>query len=128
MDTEPIEEFPDLTDHQRHVLGVVMSSRSRTEAAERLGVHRCTLYRWLKELELAEALEEAEHDAYQAASSKVVGSAEIAASVLVELAENPHTAQYVRAQSARTLLEFALKLKEMRDIEARILELEAQLR
>lgn len=116
-----------MTVKQQKALAALISSPTRAEAAKRAGVGVTTLRRWLSEDDafraayraaLAELLEDASKQSKQSLS--------MALDVLREIMHDGENAQ-TRIQAARSTLEYALKLHEAAEVEARMDELEQRI-
>ena len=109
------------------IIEALLTSRTREEAAKKLGVSRSTLYRWLKEDDdLRDAFKSARSDALQEGTTTLqLASYEAAAlrSLAVDEDCNPH----VRLGACRAILEFAYKASELEDVKAEIEELKKEL-
>jgi DNA-directed RNA polymerase subunit H (RpoH/RPB5) len=121
------EDF-DLTDEEAATLHAVLKHKTRQEAAEALDISRMQLWRRLQEEPVARALEEIQGDAKMAASARLMRAAENASHTLEEIAESPETPAYTRVNACRALLDYAYKVYEYEEVDAKIEELEERLR
>ncbi len=114
----------DLSERQRKALDALLATPTITAAAERAGVGRATLYRYMGDADFAAVYRE---ERGLLVDQAVAGLQKIgvgAVSVLARnfQAENPH----VQLRAARTALEFMFKATELYDIEERLRALESE--
>ena len=121
-----VQDF-DLTETEAETLHAVLRHKTRQDAADALGITRMQLWRRLQAEPIADALEEIQGDARAAANARLRRAAEFAAHKLEELADDPAVPSYVKVQACRALLDFAYKVYEVEEVEARIEELEERL-
>jgi len=121
------EKRPKLSRAQgaRRTAGVLalLSAGSVDQAAALAGLSRTTLFEWLKDPEFQNELERARAAAFDGGLAAIKSGAEEAARVLLELLKSRN--ETTRRLSAETILSFALKIHEGRDLEGRLRTLEA---
>ncbi len=105
------------------IVAALLSSKSRTEAAEKLGVSRRTLYSWEHDASVAGLYEKKKAALLQAAADLFAQNIEPAVSALVDIiAAEPRAGD--RIQAARALLAFGLDYIELAELERRVSALE----
>jgi hypothetical protein len=105
-------------------IAALMSSKSVVDAAKAAGVGHRTLHTWLLEPEFRQALTNAEGVAIDAATRRLVSLAEASVAVIASIMADRNVSPGVRLRAASEVLNHLLKLRELRDIEARLLALE----
>jgi hypothetical protein len=91
-------------------------------AAQASGVSRSTLYAWMGDAAFADELTRARTRAFDGGLDTIKGGTAAAASVLRALLES--RSETTRRRAAETIINFALKIYEGRDLEARLKRLE----
>jgi transposase-like protein len=110
------------------IIEALLTSRTREEAAKKLGVSRSTLYRWLKEDDdLRDAFKSARSEALQESTTTLQLASYEAAAALRSLAVDEDCNPHVRLGACRAILEFAYKASELEDVKAEIEELKKEL-
>lgn len=117
-------EFGALERKQARAIGALLSAPTVREAAELAGVSERTLTRWLAEDDFRAALLTAEGEAIDRAARRLIGLQDQALSVLAGVLCGTDSAT-VKVRAAQTVLEFTLRLRELRNIESRLAKLEA---
>lgn len=110
--------------NQYRAIESLLTSGSATEAAEKAGVSRNTLYRWLQEPDFQAALAEAEAAALDSLSTRLVGLADQAAAALGDVFNSEKAGIGHRLRAADIVLSNLLRLRELVTIEQRLAELE----
>jgi hypothetical protein len=100
----------------------LLSAGSIDGAAELAQVSRSTLFIWLKDPEFQSELTRARGAAFDGGLNTIKGGCEEAARVLLALLKSRN--ETTRRRAAETILAFALKVHEGRDVEERIRALE----
>lgn len=88
---------------QQRAVPVVLASRSAAEAAERVGVSKRTVRRWLADDTFAEAVRDAGRAAARQAATQLLGAQQRAVATLVAALDD--AAGAVRVRAASVLLE-----------------------
>jgi hypothetical protein len=120
-------ETQGLKPSQQRAIAALLSTRNVAEAAEKAQVGERTLYRWMGEAPFKLALLEAEAGAIDAATRRLIGLQDSAIGVLEEVLNNPECFVWARLTAARSVLDYLLKLRELRNVEERLAALEAML-
>jgi len=116
-----------LTPKKTRAVTALLSSRTATDAAATAGVTERTIGRWLAEDEaFTRALRQAEDAAIDGAVRRLVGLQGQALDVLQDTLTREGVAPTVRVRAACAVLDFLLRLRELRTLEERIAALEAQ--
>ncbi len=118
-----------LTTKQKLAIAALLSERGVKEAAEKAGVGRETLHRWLREPEFSEALKQAELKAIEGATRQLVGLSEQAIEVLRGILDessifHPAVAG-VKVRAAGLVLDKLIALRQLFELEERIAALES---
>jgi hypothetical protein len=120
------ENGSELSDRQRKAIAALMAARSVPEAAQAASVGERTLYRWLADDDVFRAaLTAAEDRAIDTAARRLVQAAGDSVDVLITIRDDPEAPAAVRGRMAQILLDNLLRLRELRDVEARLSALEA---
>lgn len=113
----------DLTPRQRRALAALLTSRDVKAAAEASGVGARTLYRWLDLPAFRAALAAAEGDAIDQATRNLITLTQPAIGVITQTMRETNPAA-VRLRAAQSVLDYLLKLRELRNVEERLEALE----
>lgn len=114
-----------ITARQRRALAVILAAPNMEEAARRARVGRTTLYNWLQESAFKNELRRQQNEVFNSAIARLkslVGSAVNGLGDLVR-AES----ESVRRAACRDILEAALKVKELHEIDERLTAIETRL-
>jgi len=101
----------------------LLSSGSVDGAAELARVSRTTLFVWMKDPAFQDELSRARTAAFDGGLNTIKAGSEEAARVLLALLKSRN--ETTRRRAAETILAFALKIHEGRDVEERFVALEA---
>jgi len=116
-----------LSPKQTKAILLLLEGKTPEEIAKTLRLHSKTLYRWLeKDKDFKEALQEAKAKIFNEALENLKALSNEAVNTLRDLLTSRHK-DTARLGSAKTILELALKQKELEDIEKRIEALEERL-
>jgi DNA-directed RNA polymerase specialized sigma24 family protein len=112
---------------QTKAILLLIEGKTPEEVSRVLGIHSKTLYRWLeKDIDFKKALQEAKISIFNEALENLKSLSREAVNTLRDLLTSRHK-DTARLGSAKTILELALKQKELEDIEKRIEALEERL-
>jgi len=112
---------------QQLALDVLLASGDRARAAQAAGVNDRTLRKWLHEPAFLAALQTSQDATMDQVTAALVTAAGGAVALLASMVDNTAVAPGLRAQAARTLLDAALRWRELRGIERRLDALEQAL-
>lgn len=115
-----------LTTQQHRAIAALLSSRNVAEAAHQARVGERTMYRWMKDPPFRAALLEAEGEAIDVATRRLLGAQEKAIDTVVAMLDDPCVPKWLQLQAAQMLITNLLKLRELRNIEERLTALEAR--
>jgi hypothetical protein len=93
-------------------------------AAHSAGVHRATLYRWLKEPRFQAAYREARREALRLATARLQQISGEAVEALREIVGDRSQQGASRVGAARCILDYAAKMTELEDFGERLARLE----
>ncbi len=115
-----------LTPKQHKALAALLSEPTVTAAAAKVGIGERTLHTWLHEPAFADAYTAVRHEAVSQAVGRLQHATGIAVDALVEVLNirTPVRAA-VRVSAAKVIIEYALSLRELDELESRIAALEA---
>ena len=113
-----------LTSRQRRGVTALLNERDLKTAAERVQVSERTLYRWLETPGFVAALRAAEGDALDAAARRLLTLQDPAISVITWVMAEKSNSAGVRLKAAQMVLDYLLKLRELRTLELRLEALE----
>lgn len=106
-----------LTPKQVQAVAALLTHPSLTEAAKAVGVSDDTLHRWLKTPHFAAAVADAARDKIRHAATRYAYGMEVAANVLIEIAEDKTTPAAVRVQAAKALTDAADTVRRLSTVE-----------
>ena len=117
---------PELTTRQKKAIAALISQPDAKAAAKRARVGYRTIMRWLAEDDqFKRALVEAESDAINEAGRLLLAGQKQAFKTLFDLMTNARS-ESTRRLSAVAWIDFGLRYRELRNIEGRIADLEAE--
>jgi DNA mismatch repair ATPase MutS len=115
-----------LTPKQHKALAALLSEPTVTAAAGKVGIGERTLHTWLREPAFDEAYTAARHDAVGLAVGRLQHATGLAVDALVEVLDIRTLARAgVRVAAAKVILDYALRFRELDELESRIAQLEA---
>ena len=95
-----------------------------SKAAELVGVHRETIYKWMRLAPFQAALKTAEGAALESLSRALVAMGEKSTGVLSTVLDDPTAKNPDRLRAVSIVLDSLLKLRELVDLEERVKRLE----
>ena len=117
-----------LTPAQLRAIVALLETRTVEDAAKKASVGTRTLYRWLAEdKEFNARLRSTEDFLIGGAVRRLLGLNSRAIDVLKEILNDEEKSDSVRLRAAVTTLDMALKLRELRNVEDRLGDIERQL-
>lgn len=114
-----------LSAKQNKAIAALLSSKTVLGAAEMAGVSARTLTRWLADADFRAALLEAESEAIDAATRRLIGLQGVAIDCLHETLSDRKALPGIRMRAAQSILDFLMKLRDLRNIEKRLAALES---
>jgi hypothetical protein len=115
----------ELTPKQHKALAALLSEPTVTAAAAKCGIGERTLHTWLREPAFAAAYTAARHDAVGQAVGRLQHATGIAVDALVDVLDvDAPTPAAVRVSAAKVIIEYALRFRELDELESRIAALE----
>jgi hypothetical protein len=119
MDTEKLSQ------PQQKAIVALLENKKVADAAKKAGVPVRTLYRWMAEdVEFKACLKAAEGDLIDSAVRRLVGIADRSIDVIKEILNDEEVKDAVRLRAATTGIEAMLKMRELRNVEDRLSEIE----
>jgi hypothetical protein len=115
----------DLTTRQQRTIAALLAARNVREAAKQVKVSERTVYTWLAEPVFRAALYEAEGHLIDAATRRLLQHQDVALTVILTIMADEEIAPSTRLRAAIAIIDFMLKLRELRSIEQRLTALEA---
>ena len=115
-----------LTRKQDQAIAALLTCASILDAARQSGVAEVTLYRWLKQEGFQAAYTDARRAVVQQAIVQVQQATGEAVETLRAIMQDVNAPASARVSAARTVLETAIKVVELEDVEQRLAALEAQ--
>lgn len=109
---------------RERAIEALLTERTMADAARASGVSQPTLYRWLATEEFGEQYRAARRQVLESAMNSLRQSADTAALVLREVAEDSAAPAAARVGACRTILDSVLRIVETEDIAARLDRLE----
>lgn len=113
-----------LSAQQRRALDVLLAGGDKHAAAQAARVNPRTLRKWMRDPAFLAALTSAQDATLDAVTNDLVRAAGGAVALLAATIDNTDAALALRLQAARTLLDAALRWRELRGIERRLEALE----
>lgn len=113
-----------LTSRQRKVITALLSCGSVPKAAKASGVSERSIYRYLADDDFQQALLAAESDAINQATRRLLGLQDKAVGILEGIMDDDEASDSVRLRAATNVLDYLLKLRELRNVEDRLAALE----
>lgn len=117
----------ELTTKQRRAIAALLTERTIGAAAATAGIGERTLHRWLDDPTFRAALGAAETAAIDAATRLLIGLQDRAVQTFADVLDSPTTAAAARLRAAHGVLDYALKLRELRNVEQRLVALEKKI-
>jgi DNA-binding MurR/RpiR family transcriptional regulator len=115
-----------LTAKQRKAIAALIEHPSIDEAAESCGISRPTIWRWLQNADFRREYQQAQRQVVEAAISELQAATSKAVRRLVRNLESEN--DFAANQAAISILSQSLKALELRDLIARVEELEGRLK
>lgn len=116
----------ELSPRQRRAIAALLSEPDVKAAAKAANIGYRTINRWLAELpEFRAALTQAEGATIDAAGRRLLAGQDSALNVLAEIMDNHDNRPGDRMRAAAAWLDFALRWRELRNVEERLADLEA---
>jgi hypothetical protein len=119
-----IENVLELSPKQSQAIRSLLAKPSINEAAKDAGVNVRTIHRWMGEPAFRQALTQAEDQAINAATRRLVGISEVAVAVIASIMADRTVHAGTRLRAAQAVLDNLLKLVELRNLSERISALE----
>jgi AcrR family transcriptional regulator len=113
-----------LSAKQSKAIAALLSSKTVLGAAELAGVSARTLTRWLADDDFKAALTEAESEAIDAATRRLIGLQSEAVDCLHDTLTDRKALPGIRMRAAQSILDFLMRLRELRNVEKRLAALE----
>jgi uncharacterized protein YggE len=107
-------------------LGALLSEPTIYAAAQRVGINETTGHRWLKDPAFNQMYREAKRQIVDHAIAQAQRSASEAVETLRAVMANEEAPASARVSASKTMLDFALKVGTVEDLEARLAALEAK--
>ncbi len=113
---------------KRQVVAALLTGLNAKQAAAHCNLGERTVYRWLAEdADFQAELAGAEGRAIDAATRRLVGLQSLAIAAFRDALTDPEVSDGVRIRAAENVLNYLLKLRELRNIETRLTRLEENL-
>jgi hypothetical protein len=115
-----------LTRKQDQAIAALLSAPTIPEAAQQAGVGEHTLRRWLQDAAFSEAYRAARRQVVQQAIVQVQRATKKAVETLLGVMADNAAPSSAKVRAAQVILDLALRVVELEDIETRLVALEAQ--
>jgi len=112
-----------LTHKQEKAIMLLLQNKKIEEVAQELKISQVTLYRWLKQDAFKERFQEVRQELFNEALESLKTLTKQAIDTLDDILKNG-TKETSRVTASKTVLELALRLKEVEELEKRVEELE----
>ena len=113
-----------LTPKQQRAVRSLLTSRGVSEAALAAQVGERTLFRWMSEPAFRTALSTAEGELLDSATRRLLVVQESAVQTFEDVLKDKEVSQVVKLKAAQSVLDYLLKLRELRNVEQRLTALE----
>lgn len=120
----PNKNDDQLSPKQERAIMALLSEPTLPRAAEAVGVHEKTIYRWLNDPIFCSVYRRTRREAFGQAIALTQKYAPVAVQTLTKLMMDPTTPAHVRVTAAATLLRFGREGIELDDLAARVDALE----
>lgn len=114
-----------ISGRQRKAIAALLSSKNVPEAASAAGMGERTLYRYMGDPAFRLALADAEGEAIDGATRRLLAMQDLAIDTISEVLRDSASSAGVKIRAAGQVLDYLLKLRELRNIEQRLVLLEA---
>jgi hypothetical protein len=114
-----------LSRNQQRAITALLESRSIGEAAETCRLSDKTLRRYLADPNFRETLSRFEMERLDLATRRLLALSELAITIFENSMCDENIAPSVRLRAAQSVLDYLLKIRELRSIEQRLTDLEA---
>lgn len=125
MSNKNLQNNEHLKPKQRAAIDALLSEKTKTHAAEKAGVSRVQLYKWLKDPIFKSALIDAEAAARNEIKRRILKRAETLADTIGDIMESTEAPPAVRLSAAARLGDLFFRSDDQADLEQRITALEA---
>jgi len=112
-----------LTHKQEKAIMLLLQNKKIEEVAQELKISQVTLYRWLKQENFKQRFSEVRQELFNEALNSLKTLSKQAIDTLDDILKNG-TKETSRVTASKTVLELALRLKEVEELEKRVEELE----
>ena len=114
-----------ITRNQRKAINALLRYKTIEEAAGAIGVNPKTVFRWLDDTTFRLALSQAEGEALDRIGRRLLAMSEQALSAIQEILDDPKKPGNTNLRlSAALILNQTMRLRELRNIESRLADLE----
>lgn len=114
-----------LSAKQKRALAALLVSNTKQEAADLAGVSKRSISRWLADKSFRAALSEVQSQLLDQASARLAG---LQSDALAKLSDLLHSdKEHISIKAVDMIISYSLKFIEMRELERRLSDLEAQL-
>ncbi len=112
------------TPRQQRFVDLVAAGRTQRQAALEVGISEHTGSRWMQEPRFKKLLQERSCELWRATENGLTGITNEAIQALSSILRNENAAEGAKVSAARSVLEFALKFRELGTLAERLAELE----
>jgi len=116
-----------ITSRQRKAIAALLSEKTIADAAEKVKVNERTIYRWLSLSHFRLALMEAEWSVIDNIVRKLIQLQEPAIEMIHKVMVDDDTQPSVKLRAAQTVLDYLIKIRQLRNIENRLVKLEERI-
>lgn len=114
-----------LNARQHRAIKALLVSKNTTEAALTANVAERTLYRWLSDPEFKAELSQAEGNIIDETGRRLIALCGLAIETLENILSKENASDTLKLRAAQAVQDYTLKLRELRNVEQRLAELEA---
>lgn len=113
-----------LTPKQKKTIFALLSTKNITSAAAKVGVGERTIYRWMGDPSFKAGLLSAEGEIIDQATRRLLTLHDQAINVFDQIMSNDACSPGTKLRAAQSILDYLLKLRELRNLESRLAALE----
>jgi hypothetical protein len=113
-----------ISPRRKKAIAALLTEKDIRSAAKKVAVNERTLYRWLADPNFHAELLKAEGDMIDAATRHLVRLQQPAIDTIKTILDCDDTSPNTRLRAAQTILDYLIKLRELRNLESRLVALE----
>ena len=116
-----------LSRNKEKAISALLLTPSIPEAANAIGIHERTLWRWLKDQQFKRAFKDARREVVRQAIAHVQAAMSEAVKTLKEIINDDEAPASARVSAAKAVIDMGLKAIEIEDLELRLESIESKI-